>query len=318
MGDLREYGFTKTHIIMSFKKSEYYTVVQQANDSVPGFKAAYQQFVEQATIAGSSRSLVTNYSRSIAQVALHFGQLPHRVTAEEINSYLYRISVHEGKSEGYFKQTVFGLRYWFRVFGLEERALRMPPIKKKKSLPVVLSKQECKELFKAPRSLKHRFLLALAYSAGLRMNELRLLKRTDVDLQRLQIHVRQGKGGKDRYVVLSQLIAQKIPLYLQQEKPRVYLFEGNTPGHPLGERSIQYVINEALAKTSIPKHVSMHTLRHSFATHLLEDGIDIYSIQKLLGHSHIDTTIVYLHIAQVRPVLAHSPLDSLYGLPTRP
>jgi site-specific recombinase XerD len=234
------------------------------------------------------------------------------VSADEINTYLYRLAVHEGRSEGYFKQTVFGLRYWFRLFGQEEKALRMPPIKKKQTLPVVLSKQECKELFKAPRTLKHRFLLAFAYAAGLRMNELRLLKISDIDTDRKQIHVRMGKGKKDRYVILSNLIAEKLPYYLEQVTPRIYLFEGLTPGQPMGERSIQYIINEALGKTTIQKSVSMHTLRHSFATHLLEDGIDIYSIQKLLGHSHIQTTIVYLHIAQVKPQLAHSPLDSLY------
>jgi len=220
--------------------------------------------------------------------------------------------VHDGKSEGYFKQAVYGLRYWFRSFGLKESALRMPPIKKKSTLPEVLSKQECKALFKAPRTLKHRFLLAFAYSAGLRMNELRLLRIADVDVHRMQIHVRQGKGKKDRYVVLSKIIADKLSQYLVEVKPKTYLFEGLTPGEPMGVRSIQYIVNESLPKTSIQKNVSLHTLRHSFATHLLEDGIDIYSIQKLLGHSHIQTTIVYLHIAQVKPRLAHSPLDSLY------
>ena len=299
---------------MSFKKNDYYTLAQQACDTVPGFKIYYQQFVEKATLAQSSESLIMNYSRSVAQVALHFNQLPHTITTDELNSYLYRLCVHDGKSEGYFKQAVYGLRYWLRMFGKDEMALRMPPVKKKQTLPEVLSKQECKELFKAPRTFKHRFLLAFAYSAGLRMNELRLLKIADVDVNRKQIHVRLGKGKKDRYVVLSKFIADKLPIYLQQVKPKTYLFEGLTPGEPMGERSIQYVVNEAVPKTSIQKNVSMHTLRHSFATHLLEDGIDIYSIQKLLGHSHIQTTIIYLHIAQVKPQLAHSPLDSLYNL----
>lgn len=297
---------------MSFKKKDYYTLVQQACDSVPSFKIHYQQFMEKATLAQSSESLIMNYSRSVAQVALHFNRLPHSITTDELNSYLYRLCVHDGKSEGYFKQAVYGLRYWLRMFGCDEMALRMPPVKKKQTLPQVLSKEECRQLFKSPRLLKHRFLLAFAYSAGLRMNELRLLRIADLDTHRMQIHVRLGKGKKDRYVVLSKLIAHKLPLYLKNVKPKTYLFEGLTPGEPMGERSIQYIVNEALAKTSIQKNVSLHTLRHSFATHLLEDGIDIYSIQKLLGHSHIQTTIIYLHIAQVKPQLAHSPLDSLY------
>lgn len=298
---------------MSFQRKEYYTLVKQAQELVPGFKTAYSKFVERVTIDQNSKSLITNYSRNLAQVALHFGRVPHQITVDEINTYLYQMSVHENQSESYFKQTVYGLRYWFRLFGMEEHALKMPAIKKKFTLPVVLSKQECKELFQAPRLLKHRFLLAFAYSAGLRMNELRMLKITDVDLHRKQIHIRQGKGKKDRYVILSELIATRFNNYLQEVKPQVYLFEGLTPCEPMGERSIQYVINEALQKTNIKKSASMHTLRHSFATHLLEDGIDIHSIQRLLGHSDIRTTIIYLHVAQVKPRFAHSPLDTLYN-----
>jgi len=298
---------------MTFIKENYFPIVEQAKVAVPGFKDAFNLFVERITIDQNSKSLITNYGRSVAQVALHFSEIPHKISVEEINSYLYRLATHDNRSEGYFKQTIYGLRYWFRLFGQEEKALRMPSIKKRDTLPTVLSKEECKELFKAPRSLKHRYLLAFAYSGGLRMNELRHLKISDVDRDRMQIHIRQGKGKRDRYVVLSKYIAEKFQFYLSDTKPSVYLFEGATPGQPMGERSIQYVINEALLKTDIQKEVSMHTLRHSFATHLLEDGIDIHSIQLLLGHSDIRTTIVYLHVAQVRPRLAHSPLDSLYN-----
>ena len=113
--------------------------------------------------------------------------------------------------------------------------------------------------------------------------------------------------------MLSQLLAEKLNAYLNEVKPQLYLFEGLTPAQPMGERSIQYVINEALQKTDIKKQVSMHTLRHSFASHLLEDGVDIHSIQRLLGHSDLRTTMVYLHVAQIRPKPVHSPFDSLYG-----
>lgn len=221
---------------------------------------------------------------------------------------------HEGQSLSYFKQAVYGLRHWFILFDMEEKAIQMPSIKKEEKLPVVLSKQECKELFKTPRWFKHRYLLAFAYSAGMRMNELRLLKISDVDLDRKQIHIRNGKGKKDRYVALSTYLSNSFKKYLLEIKPQNYLFEGQTPGQPMGERSIQYVINEALQKTNIKKQVSMHTLRHSYATHLLEDGINIQSIQKALGHSDMRTTMVYLHVAQIKPNLAHSPLDSLYNI----
>ncbi len=258
--------------------------------------------------------MITNYSRSIAAIALHFNRVPHYISAEEINSYLYRMTVHEKQSISYFKQAVYGLRHWFRLFDMEEKAIQMPSIKKEEKLPIVLSKQECKDLFKAPNLLKHKFLLAFAYAGGLRMNELRLLKIADVDLDRKQIHIKLGKGRKGRYVTLSHLILQKIHHYLAEVKPQVYLFEGQTPSQPMGERSIQYIINEALKKTNIQKQASMHTLRHSFATHLLEDGVNIQSIQQALGHSDMRTTMVYLHVAQLKPCLAHSPLDSLYNI----
>lgn len=299
---------------MNSIKKEYNTVVSQAKKGVPGFAIAYAKFIEKVTINQSSKSLIVNYSRSLAYVALHFSRCPHEVSVEELNSYLYRMMVHQNCSLTYFKHAVFALRYWFRLHNLEEKAIQMPPVKKDKKLPVVLSKQECKELFKAPRNLKHRFILTMAYGAGLRMNELRLLKITDVDVQRMQVHVRQGKGRKDRYAPLSKLLAEKLPMYLEAAKPQTWLFEGNTPGQPMGERSIQYIINEALPKTGISKQVSMHTLRHSFATHLLEDGIDIHSIQHLLGHADLVTTMVYLHVAQVKAKPVHSPLDTLYNL----
>jgi site-specific recombinase XerD len=199
---------------------------------------------------------------------------------------------------------------------MEDKAIQMPPIKKEKKLPVVLSRQECKELFKAPANLKHRFLLAFAYGGGLRMNELRLIKISDVDLHRRQVHIRHGKGRKQRCVTLSKLLTDKLPHYLSQVKPTLYLFEGLTPGQPMGQRSIQYIISEALPKTSIQKQVSMHTLRHSFATHLLEDGVDIHTIQHLLGHADLIQTLVYLHVAQVKSKPAHSPLDTLYNVIT--
>lgn len=298
---------------MAFKKSTYYTTLAQAKDFVPGFRSAYGQFHERVILDQNSKSTITNYSRSLAQVALHFGRVPHEISVDEINSYLYRLTVHENQSSSYFKHTVYSLRYWFRLFNMEEKAILMPVIKKDETLPVVLSKQECKLLFAAPRSLKHRFLLAFAYAGGLRMNELRQLKISDVDLDRKQVRVRQGKGRKDRYVILADFLAARFEKYLFEVKPQVYLFEGQVAGDVMGERSIQNVINRALERTTIKKRASMHTLRHSFATHLLEDGIDIYSIQRLLGHSDIRTTIVYLHVAQVVPKRAHSPLDSLYG-----
>lgn len=300
--------------MMTKQKRPYSTLLQQAKKNVPGFASAYARFHERVVIDQNSKSMIVNYSRSLAAIALHFNRPPQDISVEEINSYLYRMTVHEKQSVSYFKQAVYGLRHWFRLFGMEEKAIQMPSIKKSDKLPAVLSREECRAIFKAPPSLKHRFMLAFAYSAGLRMNELRMLKISDVDINRKRIHVRMGKGKKDRYVILSEFISQKLPKYLAQVKPTTYLFEGQTQSQPMGERSIQFVIAEALRRTDIKKDVSMHTLRHSFATHLLEDGVDIYSIQRLLGHSDIRSTIVYLHVAEVMPRMGHSPLDTLYNI----
>ena len=299
---------------------QYTTVLSQAKKGVPGFALAYGKFIEKTTLEQSSKGLITNYSRSLAYIALHFSRVPHQVSVEEINAYLYGMMVHEKCSLTYFKHAVFALRYWFRLFDMEDKAIQMPPIKKEKKLPTVLSRQECKAIFKAPVNLKHRFLLAFAYAGGLRMNELRMIKISPaiggMDMQREQIHIRHGKGRKQRCVALSKLLTDKLPHYLSKIKPQQYLFEGLTPGEPMGQRSIQYIITEALQKTAIQKQVSMHTLRHSFATHLLEDGVDIHTIQHLLGHADLIQTLVYLHVAQVKTKPAHSPLDTLYNIIT--
>jgi site-specific recombinase XerD len=151
------------------------------------------------------------------------------------------------------------------MYGKDDVAIRIPVMKKSHTLPEVLSKSECKELFKAPKSFKHRFLLAFAYSTGMRLSELRFVKISDIDTDRMQVRIRQGKGKKDRYVMLSLYIKTKLPVYLETCKPEKYLFEGNTQGHEMCERSIQNVI------------------------------------------------IIYLHIAQVLPKSAKSPLDTLYN-----
>ena len=262
---------------------------------------------------GLSKGLLENYGRNVAQLALHSGRSPESVAVEEINCYLYHNAVNEKVCESYLKHTVFGMRMWLRLYGKEDTAVRIPVMKKPQTLPEVLSKDECKALFKAPKSFKHRFMLAFAYAAGMRLSELRFVKISDIDVERMQVRIRQGKGKKGRYVVLSQYIKAKLPAYLAAYKPSIFLFEGTASGQEMCERSIQNMMMEAVKKTDIRKHISLHTLRHSFATHLLEDGVDLYSIQNLLGHSQLRSTIIYLHIACVLPKSAKNPLDTLYG-----
>ena len=135
--------------MIPINQRKYNTLVSQAKTNVPGFKDAYALFVQRVSIDQKSKSLISNYGRSLASIALHFGKVPHQITVEEINAYLYRMTVHEKLSASYFKQVVYGLRHWFRLFGMEEQAIAMPSIKKEEKLPLVLSKEECKFFFTA-------------------------------------------------------------------------------------------------------------------------------------------------------------------------
>jgi len=289
------------------------TLLQRACEQVPDFTAMYTRLERKIIISGQSTSTLTNYGRSIAKIALYFGKTPLDLSDDQIADYLLMLKQHQCPSPSYFKHTVYGIRYLFRLFGREDRAIELPSLKSEQKLPVVLSKTECRKLFAAPRRLKHRVLLALIYSAGLRLSEVIKLRLEDIDSDRMQIRIRQGKGRKDRYVVLSVLILSGLRKYYQSSCPKKWLFNGRRAGEPLSRRAVQWVMRRAKSQAGINKEVSTHSLRHSYATHLLEDGVDLYTIKEQLGHSSIETTLLYLHIAQTERKLCHSPLDSLYG-----
>jgi integrase/recombinase XerD len=156
-------------------------------------------------------------------------------------------------------------------------------------------------------------LLSLIYSAGLRVSEVCNLNINDIDSERMQIRVVKSKGKSDRYVVLSEYVLQGLRKYIASSKPQKYLFNGRIKGQPLGKGAVQQSFRLAVSKSGIIKDVSVHSLRHSYATHLLEQGVDIVTIKELLGHSAIETTMMYLHVAKVNRTNAHSPLDRLYN-----
>jgi site-specific recombinase XerD len=207
---------------------------------------------------------------------------------------------------------VYGLRYYFRHIGQNKRAINLPSLKKEAKLPVILNGPELKKLFCAPALLKHKVLLSLIYSAGLRGQEVINLKISDIDFVRKTIHIRQSKYKKDRIVPLSDFIARGLRKYMAAEHPYIYLFNGREPDGRYSIKGLSWVMREALKKTDIGKEVNLHSLRHSYATHLLEDGVNIVTVKELLGHAHIQTTMIYLHVAQCPLVKAHSPLDILY------
>lgn len=192
----------------------------------------------------------------------------------------------------------------------------LPSIEQPKKLPVVLSGSEVKQLLKTPKLLKHRLVLAMLYGCGLRCFELRNLQLKDLDFDRGMLHIRQGKGRKDRYVPLSEMQIRGLKNYIAAENPAIWCFTGNDREGktvPLSAQGVQWIVKEARKHSGIKKEVTTHSLRHSYATHLLEMGLDIISVKDLLGHADIQTTLTYLHVAQLGRQKPFSPLDRLYS-----
>ena len=200
---------------------------------------------------------------------------------------------------------------------LFERALNRPSCvhiprpRKERKLPNILSKEEVLKLLKAVCNPKHRAMLMLTYSAGLRVGEVVRLQVSDIDRHRRMIHVRQGKGRKDRYVMLSQAAEKAVDVYSQAFNPTKWLFPGQRNGRHLTERTVEKVVHQACKRAGITKEAAVHTLRHSFATHLLENGTDLRYIQELLGHQSPKTTEIYTHVSKKNIASIRSPLDDI-------
>ena len=295
------------------RKKSGFTIVEQAIALVPEFENVVRKLDQQVTLRGQSKSTLNNYTRRIALCVLNFGRLPEHIDPEEINEYLVGLARDpKSPSRSSFKHMVYGLRYYFRLMGMNKNAIALPSLKKDAKLPIILNTKELKALFAAPTLLKHRIVLTLVYSAGLRGQEVINLKISDVDFERKTIHIRQSKFKKDRIVPLSEYMAAGLKKYLQAENPHIWLFNGKEPDGRYSVKGISWVMRESIKKTSISKEVSLHSLRHSYATHLLEQGINIVTLKELLGHASIITTMIYLHVAQCPLIKAHSPLDRLY------
>jgi site-specific recombinase XerD len=240
--------------------------------------------------------------------------LPDQVDTGEINEYLVALARDpKSPSRSSFKHMVHGLRYYYRLMGMNKNAIALPSMKRETKLPVILNQQELKELFAVPTLLKQRVVLTLIYSAGSRGQEVINLKIPDIDFERKIIHVRQGKYKKDRVVPLADSMAVGLKKYLRAENPHVWLFNGREPDGRYSVRGLSWVMRENLKETSIAKEVNLHSFRHSYTTHLLEQGLNIVTLKELLGHADITTTMLYLHVAQCPLIKLHSPLDTLYN-----
>ncbi len=216
-----------------------------------------------------------------------------------------------GHSISYQNQCINGVKKYFAFKNLEVENMNIERPRKEKRLPVVLSKEEIKSIFEAIHNLKHRTLLSLIYSAGLRIGEALALRPQNIDRHRMLIHIKMAKGKKDRYTLLSPNILQLLETYYRVYKPKTYLFEGQDGGQYTAS-SAQQVLKKAMRKAGILKHgITLHSLRHSFATHLLESGTDIRYIQSLLGHNSPNTTMIYTHVSEKSLKNIKNPFDDL-------
>jgi site-specific recombinase XerD len=296
------------------RKKSGFTIVEQAIVLVPEFDNVVRKLDQQVALRGQSKSTLNNYIRRIALFVIRFGKLPEQIDPEEINEYLVALARDpKSPSRSSFKHMVYGLRYYYRLLGMNKNAIALPSLKKDTKLPVILNQMELKELFAAPTLLKHRVVLTLIYSAGLRGQEVINLKISDIDFERKTIHIRQSKYKKDRIVPLAESMAVGLKKYIKAENPHIWLFNGKEADGRYSVKGISWVMRENMKKTSITKEVSLHSLRHSYATHLLEQGLNIVTLKELLGHAEITTTMIYLHVAQCPLIKPHSPLDQLYN-----
>ena len=279
--------------------------------------AALQRFVEELKLRAYSASTLPTYRSEFLQFLKRLNKRPVQdLTPDDLRRYMVFILEKERVSENTAHSRLNALKFYFeQVLKREKFFWEIPRPQKPFQLPKVLNEAELTRMFAAVRNLKHKALLFTAYSAGLRVSEAVHLRLQDIDSVRMQIRIEQAKGKKDRYVGLSVLLLEVLRAYLRQVKPRPvkYLFEGERPGEPYTSRSAQLVFHQARQAAGIQKAVSFHVLRHSFATHLLEKGIDIRYIKDLLGHFSIKTTERYLHVKKEELITLINSLDALYA-----
>src|SRR5437762_1329338 len=271
-----------------------------------------QRMLEDMQIRNYSPHTVDAYLRSVAQFAKHFHTSPDRLGPDHIRTYQQFLIAEQKASWGTFIQAVCALRFFYETTLHRPWMVEyLPYPKKPRTLPVILSRDEVKALLLAPRHLKHRVILATLYATGVRVSELCQLQGTDIDSQRMVIHIRQGKGKRDRFVMLSPDLLPLLRRYWKLYQLQSWLFPGHRVREPITSAGVAHVCKQAGHAAHITKAVYPHLLRHSFATHLLEAGVDLRRIQLLLGHASLRSTSFYLHVAHPALHATESPLDAL-------
>jgi len=233
------------------------------------------------------------------------------ISIDQVKDFLQYSIETRNVSVSYINQVISAVKILQKdVLGKQWESIKIKRPRRVKKLPVVLSKEEVRSMIATTRNLKHRVIIAVIYSAGLRISELISLRPSDIDSDRKQIRV-IGKGNKYRYTLLSENTLDMLRIYWRAYRPVRYLFEGQKKGQPVSKSTIQQVFRNACEKTGISKPATVHSLRHSFATHLLESGVNLKIIQTLLGHSSLRTTSIYLHVTRFDPASIKSPFDEI-------
>jgi integrase/recombinase XerD len=259
--------------------------------------ALRQRMLEDLRIRNYSPRTIEVYLRHVQRFACHFGESPDRLGPEHVREYQKYLVETKKASWPLFNQAVCALRFLYKTtLGRHDVIEHIPYGRRESKLPVVLSPTELARLFDAVASHKHRTILRTMYGSGLRISEALALQVGDVDSERQVLHVRCGKGRKDRHAMLPDSLLEDLRAYWQAYRPKAWLFFGKDPQRPLHASAVQKAIILARAKARLDKPVSCHTLRHCFATHLLEAGIDLRTLQVLLGHQSLHTTSMYLHV----------------------
>ena len=270
-----------------------------------------ERMAEDLRIRNYSPRTVECYVSMMARFAREFGKPPGRLGPAEIRAFQVRL-IEKKVSWTLFNQAVCALRFFYRVTLPRDFAVEhIPFAKRKRPLPTVLSVDEVRRLLGSLTNIKHRAVLSLIYATGARLNEATHLRVGDIDGKRMTVHIRCGKGGKPRMVPMSVALRDLLRAYWLAARPRDYLFAGTQPDHPLHETSVQHACARARLRARIDKPASAHTLRHSYATHLLELGVDLRTIQKLLGHTSLSTTAIYVHVTGRLLDAANKAIDLL-------
>jgi site-specific recombinase XerD len=263
-------------------------------------------------VSNRSEQTIRNYVRCVKALMEYHQQLPDELEIDHVIDFLNELQLEQERAWRTIKIYVAAFRWFYEhILQAKEFASLIPYPKEKPSLPQVISRQELTRLFDACTNKKHRAMFRLLYSSGLRRNELLHLKIEDIITTdgKNRIRINKGKGGKDRYTVLSEYVLVELREYFKRYRPVNYLFNGREPGQRMSAAGLRHAMAEATKKARISRNVNLHILRHCFASHALEEGMNIKTLQYLMGHSSVHTTMIYLHVSEVPLEKAFSPLD---------